>query len=408
MSTGGRRFVIAGAGISGLTLALALAKFGASVTVIERKDRIEEAGAGLQISPNAHRILDRLGASRYLMPRIHIPNAIDVFPFGWRGPLVSLELGAVMQARFGAPYGVMHRADLANGLHQACKRFATIDILFGVKRVDFAYHSRGFSVMIEEADCRSRTVRPFAYVGADGVHSATRTELIGGPPARYSGFAAWRMLLPFDRIPDNLNGANINLLWGTGFHVVVYPLPHRGVVSVALLMHMSEKRARQARDINSFRAPRDLKYSKTLKAIFAAATELTPWPIYGVSTRKWHEGAVGLVGDAAHAMVPFGAQGAAMAIEDAAVLAPLLITSDDPQSAYSDFASFRQKRVARVARFSAGNGRIFNMPWVVDYLRDLVVWRQGPRAHLKRLDWIYSYDPATASEPERPGSAARS
>ncbi len=400
MSAEGRKFVIAGAGISGLTLALALAKFGASVTVIERQERIQEFGAGLQISPNARRILDRLGAGRYLMPRIFQPNAIDIYPFGRKKPLISLELGAVMQSRFGAPYGVMHRADLVEALHQACKRFASIDILFGVKNVDFAHHARGFTVMIEEADSRSRTIRPFAYVGADGVNSATRTELVGGPRALYSGYVAWRTLIPLDQLPDGLDLDNTSLFWAAGFHAVLYPLKHLGVANVALISRMSEKKARKAQQTKSFRAPTDLKYSKMLKAIFAAATDITPWPLYAVSTSKWNEGAVGLIGDAAHAMLPFQAQGAAMGIEDAAVLAPLLIANEDPESAFRSFTHHRQKRTTRMARTSAANGLIFHMPPLLDYARDLVVLQQGPRAHLKRLDWIYSYDPAPEPETE--------
>ncbi len=406
MSSHGRKFVIAGAGISGLALALALAKFGASVTVLEKSPRLQEFGAGLQIGPNARRILDRLGAGRYLLPRIHSPEAIDVYPFGRQSPITSLRLGAVMQETFGAPYGVMHRADLVEALHQACKRFATIDILFGVKHVDFAHHARGFTVMIEEADGKSRIIRPFAYIGADGVHSATRTDLVGGPPARYTGYAGWRALIPGDSLPEGMSRSNTSLFWGPGFHAVVYPLPHRKLANVALFARMGEAQAKVARDRQAFRAPRQLSRSSMLRQIIAQADGLTPWPLYGVSTPKWHEGTVGLIGDAAHAMLPFQAQGAAMGIEDAAVLAPLLIANADPQSAFQAYASHRQNRVRRVAKISARNGRVFHLRWPLDQGRNAVVRRQGPLAHLKRLAWIYSYDPAPEPEPTRPRPGA--
>ncbi len=406
MSSSGRRFVIAGAGISGLALALALAKFGASVTVLEKADAIQEFGAGLQVGPNARRILDRLGAGRYLLPKIHLPDAIDVYPFRSQSPLTSLKLGAMVQESFGAPYGVMHRADLVEALYQACKRFATIDILFGVKHVDFANHARGFTVMIDEADGKSRMIRPFAYIGADGVHSATRTDLLGGPPAQYSGYTAWRTLIEMEAVPEELSQTNTSLLWGPGFHAVLYPLPHRKRANLAIFTRMSETKARAARDSQHFQAPRQLASSPMLSTLVERADALTPWPLYAVSTSKWHDGPVGLVGDAAHAMLPFQAQGAAMGIEDAAVLAPLLIANADPQSAFHAYSAHRQKRVRRVARTSSRNGTIFHLPWPLGLGRDTVVWRQGPYDHLKRLGWIYSYDPAPEPEVARPRPGA--
>ena len=402
MTGQGRKFVIAGAGIAGLTLALALAKFGASVTVIEKRDAIGEFGAGLQISPNARRILDRLGAGRYLLPCTHVPPAIDVYPYRAAKPVVSLAIGAAMQERFGAPYGVMHRGDLVESLHQACKRFATIDILFGVKKVDFAHHARGFSVMIEEADGKSRTIRPFAYIGADGVHSATRTDLLDGPPARYTGYTSWRTLVDFGDMPEGLDKTNTSLLWGPGFHGVVYPLPRHNAANLVMFTHLSEKTAKEVRDGKRKPSmPRQMHNSPIFQGLLDAAKELVPWPLYGVSTQVWHKDVVGLIGDAAHGMLPFQAQGAAMGIEDAAILAPLLIAHETPETAYKAYARLRQKRVLRIQKLSARNGDIFHLPRPFSYARDLVVRVQGPHAHLKRLDWIYSYDPAPEPETER-------
>src|SRR5688500_4702822 len=129
MNGKGRTFYIAGAGISGLTLALALAKFGANVTVLERNAAVSELGAGLQISPNARRILDSLGLEQAIAANSLEPTGIDLYPSGAKRPLVTLELGAIMGERFGAPYAVMHRADLADALYKTTRRFANIDIL---------------------------------------------------------------------------------------------------------------------------------------------------------------------------------------------------------------------------------------------------------------------------------------
>lgn len=132
MSGTGRAIYIAGAGIAGLTLALALAKFGAHVVVLERNKAIQEVGAGLQISPNARKALNQLGLDKALHAKSFEPSGIDVYPFRAKKPLVTLTLGAEVARRYGAPYAVMHRADLVEVLFKACKRFANIDILFGV------------------------------------------------------------------------------------------------------------------------------------------------------------------------------------------------------------------------------------------------------------------------------------
>ena len=138
----GRTIAIAGAGIAGMTLALALAKFGATVIVLERAKRVQEIGAGLQISPNARRVLNQLGLERQIAAKSFEPASVDVYPFRAQKPVVSLQLGAAMREKFGAPYAVMHRADLAEILLKACRRFANIDMVFGVRSFDAVSHAR--------------------------------------------------------------------------------------------------------------------------------------------------------------------------------------------------------------------------------------------------------------------------
>ena len=166
----------------GLTLALALAKFGATVVVLERNKQVQEVGAGLQISPNARQVLNRLGArqgaartapsSRRASTSIPSAPARRWSRWNWAARCTD---------RFGAPYAVMHRADLAELLHRACKRFANIDMLFGVRAYDVVSHARGVSVTVDEADGKSRSARAFAFIGADGVNSRTRTDVLMGP-----------------------------------------------------------------------------------------------------------------------------------------------------------------------------------------------------------------------------------
>ncbi len=386
----GRTYYVAGAGISGLTLALALAKFGATVVVLERSPVLSEFGAGLQLSPNARRILDRLGLAEALTARSLEPAGIDIYPFGAQSPLVTLELGETIRQRFGAPYAVMHRADLADVLYKASRRFANIDILFGVRGWDAESHARGVTVAIDEANGMSRTGRGLALIGADGVHSQTRTTLLGGSPAAYQGRVAWRTLLPYDAAAGQVALDRVSVLFGARYHLVCYPLPHRRQINLALFAAVPRDRSEggTAPDLR----PRQIRSPRITALLEAAGQTWTPWPLYTVEMPRWHRGNIGVIGDAAHAMVPFQAQGAAMGIEDAAVLATLLMSEPDADAAFAKFERQRRRRVQRVARVSRTNGAIFHMGWPLNLARNLVIAAQGRRGHLRRLAWLYGHD----------------
>lgn len=384
MPATGRNYIIAGAGISGLALALGLAKFGASILVLERSPHIQEYGAGLQISPNARHCLDQLGLSEALERLSLEPRALDLYPQGSQAPSMSMELGAIMRERFGAPYAVMHRADLADLLYKACRRFANIDILFGVRHWDVESHARGVTAAVDEADGQSRTSRAHAFIGADGVHSQTRRSILDGPDAHFGNRIAWRTLVSTDLVSSQIAPDRVSVFFGAGFHLVCYPLPHRRQVNLALFM---PGRSPETED-----QPRPARPGPRVEAILAAARDSwTPWPLFTVETDLWHRDNIGLIGDAAHAMVPFQAQGAAMGIEDANVLATLLAETKSAETAFGRYAALRQDRVRKVAALSAQNGRIFHMPWPLSLARDAVMAAQGPRAHLNRLGWIYDF-----------------
>ena len=219
-----------------MTLALALAKFGATVVVLERNSKVQEVGAGLQLSPNARRVLNQLGLDKAISARSFEPRAIDVYPYRAKRPVVSLELGAIIRERYGVPYSVIHRADLADLLYRACKRFANIDLLFGIRNFDAVNHARGTSLVIDEANGANRSARVFALVGADGVRSETRTRVLNGPEASYSGYVAWRTTIAADLLKDVLALDRTTLLLAPGYHAVCYPLPARKQVNVALFV----------------------------------------------------------------------------------------------------------------------------------------------------------------------------
>jgi salicylate hydroxylase len=388
MPAKGQSFYIAGAGIAGLTLALALARFGAHVVVLEKNPTISEFGAGLQISPNARKVLNQLGLDDALQHAGLEPAGIDIYPYKRPKPLVTLELGALIPQTFGAPYTVMHRADLADVLYAAARRFANIDVIFGVNSVSVDNTVNGVAVTWKTDSAAPRTGRGKAFIGADGVHSPTRIQQLQGVSAKYHGRYAWRTLLPFSAAEGVIALDKVSVLFGPGYHMVCYPLPHRQQVNIALFNPAPQN---LAADTSNPTLP-PIKSAAISKLCAAAQDQWTPWPLYTVETNIWHKANVGLIGDAAHAMVPFQAQGAAMAIEDAAVLAPLLVSQADPDSAFAQYEASRQPRVARVARTSLSNGTIFHMPWPLSVARNTVIALQGQRGHLRRLGWLYSYE----------------
>jgi salicylate hydroxylase len=401
MASSGRTIYIAGAGIAGMTLALALAKFGATVVIAERNKKIQEVGAGIQISPNARRVLNHLGLDKAIAQKSFEPTGIDVHPFRSDKPLVTLALGPAMREAFGAPYSVMHRADLAEVLFKACRRFANIDMLFGVRNFDAVNHERGTSLVIDEANGGSRSARVHALVGADGVRSETRTRVLNGPEAQYSGYVAWRTTLASDLLKGVLAPDRTTLLMAPGYHAICYPLPHRKQVNIALFVKEAAARLDPENPPKEPKVPWAALPSKALDTILSAAKgSWGYWIVDTVDAPVWSEGGVGLIGDAAHAMLPFQAQGAAMAIEDAAILAPLLMTEPDAAGAFKRFEAMRRPRIERVRKTTNFNGFAFHMEWPFSIARNLAIRAQGPRGHLKRLAWLYGFD--AAPEPAVP------
>jgi salicylate hydroxylase len=391
----GRTIYIAGAGIAGMTLALALAKFGATVVVMERNKRVQEVGAGVQISPNARHVLNQLGLDKAITAKSFEPAAIDVYPYRARRPAVSLDLGDVMREKFGAPYAVMHRADLAEILFRACKRFANIDMLFGVRSFDAVNHARGTSLVLDDANGGSRSALVHALVGADGVRSETRTRVLGGPAAKYSGFVAWRTTVGMDLLKGVLAPDRTTMLLGPGYHAVCYPLPSRGTFNIALFVKTGAKKLDPANPPKGPELPWAALPSPAFERILSVAKGgWGYWIVDTVQAPSWFDAGVGLVGDAAHAMLPFQAQGAAMAIEDAAILAPLLMTEPDAASAFRRFEAMRRPRVEQVRKTSDFNGFAYHLEWPLTLGRNLVLRAQGSRGHLRRLGWLYGFDAA--------------
>jgi salicylate hydroxylase len=190
---------------------------------------------------------------------------------------------------------------------------------------------------------------------------------------------------------------------GPGYHAVIYPLPQRQMVNVALFARESAERAMADPPPQAPKLPWAVLRSPRWDALMAAARDhWSFWVNSTVHAPRWHDGGIGLVGDAAHAMLPFQAQGAAMAVEDAAILAPLLMTEPTAESAFARFERLRRRRVERVARLSRSNGFAFHLEWPFTLARDAAIALMGHTGQLRRLGWIYGYDAAPEVETAGP------
>jgi len=404
-----RTVVVAGAGIGGLTAALAIARHGYRVVVLEQAERLEEAGAGIQLSPNASRVLIALGLHRQLTAaQVSTPEELVVANGRSGRVLARATLGLDVRRRYGAPYWVIHRGDLQAVLREAVEAHPDISLRLGCRADDFAAHGNGVTVA---AHAGRETIEEhgIALVGADGVWSRLRGRLGHEAPPRFAGYTAWRALVPADAVACELSMPAVNLWLGGDGHVVYYPLRGGRVINVVAIVRddwretgwsapglRSEINARL--EARGWRGPP--------REIVAAAEGWFKWALCDCAPlARWGRGAVTLLGDAAHPMLPYLAQGAAMAIEDAAELGACMAQDDAPAAAMRRYERRRLTRTARAQREARRNGAIYHMSGVAGLARSLALAAMGGRRLVSRYDWVYSWTPPR--EGETPSTASR-
>jgi salicylate hydroxylase len=374
---------IVGAGIAGLTAALALARKGIASHIVEQASTLAEVGAGLQLSPNASRILADLGLLKDLEQRWSEPDHILLSSGHTLAPLASVPAGSAARARWGAPYGVLHRASLQAVLLGAVSREPLCTLVTG-RRIETA----------EEAAAVANTD---LVIAADGVWSRLRGSVPGALPARYSGNVAWRFLVPYDGAPALLNPRTVTAFLGPHAHLVAYPLSEtRAFNIVAIHQQVDAPPEGWSRKGDATARKRLLDafsgWHADLRRLIAAANDPLVWPLFGCADGSWTDGRkTVLIGDAAHAMTPFAAQGAAMAIEDAALLANRLAGTTDLAQALHRFESDRRERVAKVRSRGAFNRFAYHARGPVALARNLVLSLRKPESLAGDFDWLYGY-----------------
>ena len=375
-------FVIAGAGIGGLTAALALAKAGIRVVILEQAESLEAIGAGIQLSPNASRILFELGLGSRLAAAVR-PEAISIRRADG-APLARIPLGAAAEARYGAPYLVMHRGELQTALLGAVRE-AGIAPMLGVRVEGFVEDGPGITVRAADG----REFRARGLVGADGVRSRLRVQLGGGPP-RFTGRIAWRATIPGEAAGPSVEAGCATGLWlGARAHLVHYRLSGSRINLVAVTEGPDPGATWSAPGEPAEIRRRFTAWAREARDLVAAAETWRVWPLHD-GTPAVGAGRATLLGDAAHPMLPFLAQGGAMAIEDAAVLAAMLARTPDVADAFRRYEAARGPRTARVVRAARRNAWAYHLSGLPALARDTVLRFAGDRL-LAGYDWLYGW-----------------
>jgi salicylate hydroxylase len=393
-----RTLFVAGAGIGGLTASLALAAKGFRVVILEKAERLDEVGAGLQLSPNASRVLIDLGLQPRLASQAVVTEGISLMSARSGGELIRLPLGEAAASRAGAPYWVVHRADLQAALKARADEHPDIELRLGCQFEDVAAHARGLTVVQRSGMTRQQEVG-LALIGADGIWSSVRRHLFPKVQPQFSGLIAWRGTLDVTQLPREYTSTRVQLWMGPNAHLVAYPISGGRKINVVAVVPGTWNRP----GWSAPGEPNEVKdafvsshWPGPARMMIGAVDEWRKWALFTVPEGgEWTSGAIALLGDAVHAMLPFAAQGAGMAIEDAAVLAKCLEgTGESPASiapALKRYERLRRARVARVQRAARRNGMIYHLTGPMALARDLAIRAMGPRRMLARQDWIHDW-----------------
>lgn len=393
------RILIAGAGIAGLAAALALARKGHEIQLIEQAAALEEVGAGLQLGPNAMRVLDALGVGGAVAAAGQVPAAITMRDGRSAREILKIPLGDAARRRWGAAYVTAHRADLVAILADALKRAQPGSLRTGVMLTALDNRPDRVAVTTQAGETLSADL----LIGADGIHSVVRRQLFGEDAARFTGHVAWRALIRVDKADPAAPPAGVGAWIGPRRHAVTYRI-RPDLVNLVAVTEQADWRE------EGWNLPGDIDRLRAEFAGWGAISRLldrVEAPLrWGLHDRKpmraWHESRTVLIGDACHPMLPFLAQGAAMGIEDGFALAQLLPPDGtDAEPALTRFFALRQPRTARVQAMARSNGVDFhegnplaNLAMRLPLGRAAAV---RPDAVLARWDWLYGGGPLASA-----------
>lgn len=385
-------FLIAGGGIGGCAAALMLAKRGHKVILLEQADELKEIGAGIQLGPNAFRVFDELGISAEIEKSVVYPDNL-VMMDGFTGETVTrMPLGKPFVERFGKPYGVIYRADLHRVLVDACLANGQIDLRTGQKLVSHQDNRDSVTAFMESGE----TFKGCALIGCDGLWSKVRAQLLGDGTPRVSGHIAYRAVLPTSEVPPELRHNDMVLWAGPHNHLVQYPLRRGELTNLVAVFHSD--RYVEGWDAKADADELHARFAGNCAAVKTMLSKIETWRMWVLCDRDpvttWSIGQVTLLGDAAHPMLQYMAQGAAMAMEDAICLAEQVSTGErDMRKALVRYQDERYLRTGRVQLTARMYGEVYHAKGVARELRNQMLSGRTQEQGYESLSWLYDAQP---------------
>jgi 2-polyprenyl-6-methoxyphenol hydroxylase-like FAD-dependent oxidoreductase len=391
------RVIVAGGGIGGLAAACALLRKGISVVVLEQSAGLSEVGAGLQISANGTKALFDLGLEDELQRVWCEPTGKEVRMWNSGESWKLFDLGTVSRELYGAPYFMIHRADLHRVLYEAVVRLQPDAVRMSARCIGARQDERGVTVDLESGE----QIRADALIAADGVHSVIRNNLVGEEKPEFTGCVAWRGLIATDRLPERLR-RKIGVNWvGPGGHVVHYLLRGGDIFNFVGIVERDDWRVESWTEVGTTEeCLRDFEgWDDDIHLIIRNLERPYKWALLSRQPLdRWVWGRIALLGDAAHPTLPMMAQGGNMALEDGTVLARCFEVHDnDVPSALRSYEGARLERTGRLVQAANENARRFHNPVLRerDSAKQYVDREWAEDRVRQRYDWVFTYDPVT-------------
>jgi len=380
--------LIVGGGIGGLTAALALARQGIPSQVIEQAAEFKEIGAGIQLGPNVFWMFEKLGLIEPISALAVFPDNLVMLDSITGEEVTRIPLGASFRKNFHHPYALIHRADLHNVLLDACRKSNLIRLDAAQKIVEVDEVNGG----VTAKTASGKDYRGAALIGADGLWSTIRQIVVGDGKPKPAGHITYRAVLPTPEIPEQYRWHNMTFWAGEKVHFVLYPLRTGELYNLVAVFHSN----RYEEGWDSYGDPAELheRFAATCAPVRMLLNKIESWRMWVLCDRppikEWSRGRITLLGDAAHPMLQYLAQGAAMAVEDAVCLADQAVAADgDYAAAFRAYQQARYLRTGRVQIMARVYGEFYHAGGVAKELRNMMLGARTPDEAMAGMEWIY-------------------